>query len=237
MLVEGAPGSGKSTLSLHICHQWAVEKLFQKFKLVILVRLRDPNIHKAIEEQLLHNPKVLKAKVIADIVLPTKPWTKAIGNWIAESDGTSILFVLDGWDELPKQHQRWFLDIFELGSELPGSSFVITSRPVSSTDLGNVVSSRIVILGFNEKNLREYFKSVLNNQERRANDLIEKIHRNPRIEGSCYLPLNASILVYLYKYNGEYKLPDTQYEIFTKLVCNCITRHLWKMEPINNEID
>ena len=215
VLVEGAPGSGKSTLSLHMCHQWAVGELFDGFKLVILVRLRDPNVH--------------KAKDITDL-LP-RDWNEATADWIKERAGEGVLWVLDGWDELPNQYQRWFLGLIK-GSELVGSSFIITSRPVSSIALQGLVSSRIVILGFDQENLKEYFKSVLNDGNR-ADDLIQRISRNPTIEGTCYLPLNASIIVYLYKQNSEYTLPDTQYEIFAKLVCNCITRHLRKIGPSN----
>ena len=42
--------------------------------------------------------------------------------------------------------------------------------------------------------------------------------------GSCYLPLNASILVHLFKCGNE--LPKTQFDIFSALICNCIYRHL-----------
>ena len=37
VLMEGAPGCGKSTLSLHICQQWAEGKLFQEYSQVVLV--------------------------------------------------------------------------------------------------------------------------------------------------------------------------------------------------------
>ncbi len=37
VLIEGAPGSGKSTLTLHICQEWAEGKLFQEFDIAILV--------------------------------------------------------------------------------------------------------------------------------------------------------------------------------------------------------
>ena len=47
------------------------------------------------------------------------------------------------------------------------------------------------------------------------------------VEGSCYLPLNASILVHLFQCRGHV-LPTTQYGIFTELVCSCIFRHLKK---------
>ena len=47
VLMEGAPGCGKSTLSLHICQQWAEGKLFPEYSQVILVRLREGAVHGA----------------------------------------------------------------------------------------------------------------------------------------------------------------------------------------------
>ncbi|MCG8624044.1 MAG: NACHT domain-containing protein, partial [Proteobacteria bacterium] len=47
ILLEGAPGCGKSTLSVYICQHWEKGQLFNQFKLVILIRLRDPAIGKA----------------------------------------------------------------------------------------------------------------------------------------------------------------------------------------------
>ena len=41
VLVKGAPGSGKSTLSFHIRYQWANGQLLQDYKRVILIKLRD----------------------------------------------------------------------------------------------------------------------------------------------------------------------------------------------------
>ena len=42
ILIDGAPGSGKSTLTVHICQRWSRGELFQEFTIVILVQLRDP---------------------------------------------------------------------------------------------------------------------------------------------------------------------------------------------------
>ena len=39
VLVEGAPGSGKTTLCWYICQQWAKGKLFQQFSYVLMVVL------------------------------------------------------------------------------------------------------------------------------------------------------------------------------------------------------
>ena len=55
--------------------------------------------------------------------------------------------------------------------------------------------------------------------------LLERIEKNPEVAGSCYLPLNAAILVHLFK-SDRNTLPTTLYGIFSSLVLNCIKRHL-----------
>ena len=42
VLLEGAPGSGKTTLTVHICQKWGKDELFQEYTLVIMVQLRNP---------------------------------------------------------------------------------------------------------------------------------------------------------------------------------------------------
>ena len=37
ILIEGAPGSGKSTLSWDICQRWGAGELFQEYEVVVLV--------------------------------------------------------------------------------------------------------------------------------------------------------------------------------------------------------
>ncbi len=47
VLVEGAPGAGKSTFAWHICLKWKAGKLFYKFSDCPDVQLRDPMIKSA----------------------------------------------------------------------------------------------------------------------------------------------------------------------------------------------
>ena len=88
VLIEGAPGSGKSTLAMHICREWAEGRLFREYMVVVLIRLRDPHIK--------------KAKTIADLLLCTSramaDETEAI---LVSIFGKGMLWLLDGWDELP----------------------------------------------------------------------------------------------------------------------------------------
>ena len=47
-LIEGAPGAGKSTFALHICHQWAQgASWLAQFDVVILAYLRDEAVQNA----------------------------------------------------------------------------------------------------------------------------------------------------------------------------------------------
>ena len=52
ILIEGAPGIGKSVLLMEIAYRWANLQVLHKFKLLFLVSLRDPAIQKC---QLLMN--------------------------------------------------------------------------------------------------------------------------------------------------------------------------------------
>lgn len=218
ILIEGAPGSGKSTLSLHICRQWKDGKLFQMFKLVILVQLRDPEVQSAGSiSDLLPSPSSTTAKEIA-------------ANLLAKNC-QRVLFILDGWDELPcsLRNKSIFLDLIYPGlsskQQTQESSIIVTSRPIVSGELHQIVTSRIEILGFTSNELHNYFTECLDGDRTAVQTLMERISDNPAILGSCYLPLNASILAHLFKCDNN-TLPITQYGIFSEVVLNCIFRHL-----------
>ena len=217
VLIEGTPGCGKSTLSLHICHEWTEGNLFKEYSQVVLVRLRELAVQ--------------NAKRIADL-LPRRDdiMGQDLEEEINTCDGKGILFVFDGWDELPTDAPGYKIIKNILNSEiLHKSSIIITSRPVSSTSLQQIVNSRIEILGFTKDELQHYFRGCLNDDMKKVTTLQQRIGENPVVAGSCYLPLNASILVHLFKCGGNV-LPSTQYGIFYELVYNCVRRHLMKTQ-------
>ena len=148
---------------------------------------------------------------------------------ICSCDGNGILFVFDGWDELPSDARGYKVIKNIIKSEvLYKSSIIITSQPISSIMLQQIVNSRIEILGFTKDELRHYFYVCLNHDMKKVTALLQRIHENPVIADSCYNPLNASILVHLFKSGGNV-LPSTQYGIFYELAYNCIRRHLMKI--------
>ena len=215
VLIEGVAGSGKSTLSLYICHQWRAGKLFKEYKQVILVKLRERSVQQAqnIVDILPHDSDTMKF---------------AAEKEITDKGGMGVLFIFDGWDELPHNSNKPFpythpvVDVLK-GRKLCNCSIIITSRPISTLDLQLCVSSRFEILGFDKSELRKYFSDCLNNESMQVNTFLQKIQEIPAVEASCCIPLNASILVHLFK--CENRLPPTEYEIFCEVVLNCIVRH------------
>ena len=218
ILLEGAPGCGKSTLSVYICQQWEKGQLFNQFKPVILIRLRDP--------------AVKNAKGLADLLPCSNAKTaQLLAGIMMETKCQDVLFILDGWDELPSHLRKESIFSDLVSSYLPssyplsGSTVIVTSRPIASGDLHQVVSSRVEILGFTAKQLHQFFTECLRGDTEAVKTLLERIEENPEVAGSCYLPLNATILVHLFK-SDRNTLPATLYGIFSNLVLNCIKRHL-----------
>ena len=215
VLVDGAPGSGKSTMTVHICQRWSKGELYQEFTIVILVQLRDPAVQ--------------RAKSIADL-LPCRndEMAQNVPSTITANDGRGILWVMDGWDELPAQlRQESFLrDIIIPSTKSPItlSSVIVTSRPISSGDLIESVSSRIEVLGFTLEEQRQYFTECLKGDTKAVDNLMERLSENPAIDGSCYLPLNASIVAHLYLSDGS--LPTTCHGLFSSLSQHILSRYI-----------
>ena len=229
VLLEGAPGCGKSTLSVFIAQQWGEGKLFTEYQLVILIRLRDP----AVQE----------AKCIADLIpSPDSSTAQEIETKILANNCRDVLFILDGWDELPSNLKQNSLFHHFIKPNLlqrnpvHESAVIITSRPIASCDLHQFISTRVEILGFTPKELDEYFFECLKGDMNNLQLLKERIDLNPAVASSCYLPLNANILVHLFLSLSN-TLPTTQFEIFSQFILHCIYRHQIKFTESKDPLE
>ena len=218
VLIEGAPGAGKSTLAWHICQKWESGELFQEFKVVVHVQLRDPDIQKS---KSIKGILPAKSKAMVDGVLAE----------LEACDGKDVLFVIDSWDEYtPGLKDSSLIENLVCKSEklnLHFSSLVITSRPIASGKLHRLVSSIVEIVGFTPAEVKRYFTEALEGDSGKLLKLEENLRERSLIQASCYLPLTASIVVYLF-IELNYTLPSTLHEVFSSLVICCLIRHLNK---------
>ena len=215
VLIDGASGSGKTTLTVNICQGWSRGELFQEFSMVILVQLQDPAVQ--------------TARSIAELIpSPSREMAQEVAKEIEVSLGKGILWVLDGWDHLPShlQNQSFLRDFISpsFGSPITRSSIIITSRPSLSVELTELASSRIELLGFTGEQQMQYFTHCLKGDTETAGILTERLCQNPVIEGSCYLPLNASVVAQLHQSGSS--LPTTVKGIFSSFVQHCLSEYL-----------
>ena len=110
------------------------------------------------------------------------------------------------------------------------STVLITSRPVSSGNLLHIVDQRVEILGFTQHQIRDYIKKSLDGSSTRIQKLVQHLEEHPVIEGYCYVPLHAAILVHVFLTMKEV-LPTTLHELFCSLVLCCIVREQATHEP------
>ena len=226
VLIDGAPGSGKSTLTVHICQQWGRGELFNEFTVVILVQLRDPELQ--------------RAQSFVDLLpAENRETAEQAAAEIMAVKGRGVLWILDGWDELPshllkKSIFSKLINPKRQENPLSKTAVIVTSRPISSGDLCPVVSSRIEVLGFTAEEQRLFFTECLNNDTKAVDTLMERLSSNPAMEGSCYLPLNASIVAHLYLTNGS--LPSTIHGIFSSMVQHCLSRYLHERQGISETL-
>ena len=239
ILVEGAFGSGKTTLAYHYCQKWADGNLGM-FDLVVLVHLRHPAVHSAVFDFTLHQLLLLASdgeEGIDDIVTNVDQCIK---------DGLEFLLILDGWDEGPAclrapPDPKHPTDNSYLGKLLrsvsSNTTILITSRPDSSIDLHKRPSvKRVEILGFTKESIHEYFREALSTQlsstilEDEYRKIKDHLANYPAIESSCYIPLNAAILTLLYLQRDR-TLPTTHFEMFRELLLCFIAREVNTRQP------
>ena len=228
VLVEGAPGIGKSTLAKEICQRWAtnptVDNHLKQFSLVFLVQLRDETAQ--------------RATVLFDL-LPKDAKTnmKELELQINRTYGRDVLWILDGFDELPydqRQKDSLYRRLIE-GKILKLSIVLVTSRPTASGPLVQFVeriknrAKRVEIVGFNSSRIKEYAEEYFKHYKHdRLPSFINYYNSTPVIKKLMYIPLNAAIvcLVYNESYTKQVQFPKTMtelYDAFTKLL---ILRHL-----------
>ena len=226
ILIEGAPGIGKTVLSKEIAYQWAENKLLPFKKLVFLLLLRDPNLKNMV---ILEN--------LTQYLCNNTKRGSELSEYLLQTEGRDITMIFDGYDEMSEEDRHNSLVAKIISRKvLPECDLVITSRPTASLHLRDMADCRVEVLGFTEEDRLDYIQHALEGSNKKIKVLRSYLQSNSTINALCYVPLNMTILLCLYEdinlpnntLNGdsikEIGLPNTQTEMYEKFILMTITR-------------
>ena len=230
ILIEGAPGIGKTSFAWKLCKKWASGEICSQYKLVVFLKLRDK--------------KVREAKEISELFyLASKKTT----DEIKRTDGKGVLMLLEGYDELStkmRTDDSIFLDIIS-GDELGQAKVIVTSRPTASEFLlaryKNKISQHIEILGFTSENIEAYLQTVLANDQDLLVSLKGYLTCYPHIQNMLYIPLNCAIIIEVYRRcvranTEQVHVPKTMTELYSSFLRTLLLRHLHN-HPVHRKLN
>ena len=222
MLIDGAPGVGKTTLSRRVSCMWAKNELLERYWLVLLLHLRERAVSKAktIDEFFYHDDPNLQQCVI---------------KYVKEVSGHGVLIIFDGFDELSsyeRSEESLFLDICK-GKILHKCAVVITSRPYASRSIQELrsINRHVEVLGFTEEQVKVCIKEKIEDEDK-AKELCEELKDRLDIASICQIPLNCSIVLYVYQ-QENYCLPRTLTELYEFFILHSLKRFIKRTQSIS----
>ena len=210
-----AIGIGKTTLANKICLKWARDGfLSEDFDAVILIQLRS----------------VQKRSLEAVMMEHTG---KETYEQLNESAGVRTLIILEGLDELSFNHQQndpFFIQLIKECTVFKKATIVITSRPYACKEIN--AGRRIEIVGFGNKEIGEFVRKNLSNDEQSFKEFLQQLNEFPQIQSLCYIPINLVMILNIFNCSQN-KLPSTLTELYRISIIINLQREFKKCKEKN----
>ena len=217
ILIEGAPGIGKTVLLKEIAYRWANGAMFKDARIVILFYLRDPRFQSVTTiKGLVEYFDCLEESEVPATVKRLK-----------QSNGEGVVFLIDGLDEYPGALHNHLLNDLVSCKIFTKSVFVITSRPFTSISLHDKVERRIEILGFGSDEREEYICRSLKSLPEKRQELKKYLKQHPILNSFVYIPFHLSVLLFLFRQGN---LPETLTEMNESFILYTVYRHVEKRD-------
>ena len=219
ILLQGNPGSGKTTTLRKICHDFAEGSLPPEIRMVIRVVLGDVEKGSEMKDLLTTCIDGTHQDLIQDI-----------GSYAEGVNGEGVLFLLDGFDELARDLQKKSLIVNILnGKAYPKSSCIITSRPSATAQLPPQAvqqMDRIETQGFTKKQIYQFILQWFKTRLDTGKKIIKIIIANSNLCDMCRNPL--IVLIACTIASEEQMLPDRKTELIKSFMCFLGNYHLQK---------
>ena len=252
ILLEGRPGSGKTTLMTMITHDWAKGNILPS-KLLIFVPLQRLNTE---DNHTLHTVIKVACPSLGNSDI------NQLATYIEQCQGEKVVFAFDGLDEykphvyndsvsvgskmsqflsaskdnvrkvfnlIVKKTPKYSTDyVFEIlrGKQLTKALIVVSSRPAACRDFREYAGKEIEVLGFFKPQIIEYVNQYFDKDKSKARQLVDHLEQHPNLMNMAYLPLHCAILAFLYEMDTP--LPATETEYYRQFTRAIVIRSIRK---------
>ena len=244
ILVIGKAGIGKTLFCQKLFRDWANDKLFlfptnaqmPSFKFASLLSFRQLNL---LETENLTLKEILNRSSILD---DQSNINDSLFEYIVNHP-EEVLIILDGFDEFWQQayisgdaHERYPNSCREKmpvaalcaklmrGTILGKATVMVTSRPDESDKISGMHFDRKVeIMGFSQREVREYIEKYFRENEIMKNTVMEHITKNENLTSFAHIPVLCALMCSYMEYvlkksKGTDDLPisasDLYFEVF-----------------------
>ena len=222
VLIEGAPGVGKTTFAWDQCRQWAEGKLLQDYSIVLLLPLRDNNIR-----QITSLPRLFRHS--------KRQVRDEVSRRVVESNGKGCLIWLEAWDELVNdlRSDSLFTQLIQ-GIQLPAATIYITSRPWATRHLleqmGDRISQHTELLALAKEEVENEIRGIIitihsMTESESGFDFRTHIESNPMIRAAMYTPVSAAIVEQVFK-SSPHNPPTTVTQLYSAYVLMRLEQYL-----------
>ena len=216
ILIEGAPGVGKTTFSDQFCYEWSQGKLLSNHKLLVLLSLRDNRVKSAKNgSDLFQHPQL----------------QQEIAEEVKSSGGEGVALWLEAWDELEEETRKKssiFLDLVQ-GRVLPKATVIITSRPWATQNMhsGGNIDQHIEIVS----TPKIQFSRVLTGDKVRSDirdKFIDYVNLNPSVKAAMHTPVTADIVTEVFQWSRDIESPPptTLTQLYTAFTFKLLSQNL-----------
>ena len=216
LLIEGRPGSGKTTLVHKFSQDWGKGDIWlENVELLFLVHLRG----------FFNDPGITLREIIQRYYTQGSGYIDEVMKYAEDHSGRGLCFILDGLDEYsPRSMDDTF--IFQLIKRelLPKAVVIVASRPAATAKIRSIATKRVEVLGFLEEQIYQYVETYFP-EGGKAGELHRYLDEHPNVHHMCYLPIHCAMVCFLFDITGSC-LPQTETEMYTEFTKHTLLRTL-----------